>query len=535
MNEVKKRGWVKNAAIIFLAVMLVLTFFSNTIMNRSLPEVAAQYTQSGSITARIRGTGTVTANETVEVEVSQAFKVETRLFDVGDEVTLGQVLIRLSGDVSKELESAQDALNLAELAYERVLINSPLVGGNVAIALQGVTAARNALADAQRVLASVTYSDAAYNAAVAARDQAQAKLDSANAAAVAARRTANNTMTELELAELELKNLGLPPDEGGTVDPDIYYEALQKVAAAEAANDLAQIEARAAERNASLVAESTSPAFAEYNRQETNRQSWLNASAGVRSAQQQLDAANNALNTAQTSDEVAGLLNSVEIREAKREVDEKREALEVLQKEGSVTEITSPVNGKVISRAQNLNPGQFTDPAQPLLTLEVTDRGYSLNINASAQQASRVNIGDHAEVDRGWWGGNLEPINAVLIGIRNDPQNPATGRILHFNVSGGVNSGDTLNIVLSQRTENYNIIVPNGAVREDTNGQFLLIVESRSSPLGNRFIAQRADINVIASDDTNSAVTGALSGWDFIITRSSAPINPGDQVRLADN
>ena len=31
------RGWVKNAAIIFLAVLLVLTFFSNTIMNASLP------------------------------------------------------------------------------------------------------------------------------------------------------------------------------------------------------------------------------------------------------------------------------------------------------------------------------------------------------------------------------------------------------------------------------------------------------------------------------------------------------------------
>ena len=30
-----KRGWVKNVAIIFLAVLLVLTFFSNTIMNRS--------------------------------------------------------------------------------------------------------------------------------------------------------------------------------------------------------------------------------------------------------------------------------------------------------------------------------------------------------------------------------------------------------------------------------------------------------------------------------------------------------------------
>ena len=55
----KNREWVKNAAIIFLAVLLVLTFFSNTIMNRSLPEVATEYIQSNAITAKVRGTCTV--------------------------------------------------------------------------------------------------------------------------------------------------------------------------------------------------------------------------------------------------------------------------------------------------------------------------------------------------------------------------------------------------------------------------------------------------------------------------------------------
>ena len=74
-QKVKKRGWVKNAAIIFLAAMLVLTFFSNTIMNHSLPEVAAQYVQSGTINAKIRGTGTVAANESYEVQSEQAREV----------------------------------------------------------------------------------------------------------------------------------------------------------------------------------------------------------------------------------------------------------------------------------------------------------------------------------------------------------------------------------------------------------------------------------------------------------------------------
>ena len=60
-NSVRKREWVKTVAIIFLAVLLVLTFFSKTIMNASLPEVAAQQAASGAINARIRGSGTVEA------------------------------------------------------------------------------------------------------------------------------------------------------------------------------------------------------------------------------------------------------------------------------------------------------------------------------------------------------------------------------------------------------------------------------------------------------------------------------------------
>ena len=58
-NKPKNREWVKTAAIIFLSVLLVLTFFSNTWMNRTLPEVSTVYVERGGISPKIRGTGTV--------------------------------------------------------------------------------------------------------------------------------------------------------------------------------------------------------------------------------------------------------------------------------------------------------------------------------------------------------------------------------------------------------------------------------------------------------------------------------------------
>ncbi|MBO4337650.1 MAG: hypothetical protein J5842_06225 [Lachnospiraceae bacterium] len=61
MNEANENGkksrkdLVKNLLIIFLIIMLILTFFSNTIMNYSLPEVSTAYASSASVTSKVRG------------------------------------------------------------------------------------------------------------------------------------------------------------------------------------------------------------------------------------------------------------------------------------------------------------------------------------------------------------------------------------------------------------------------------------------------------------------------------------------------
>ena len=115
-QRVKNRGWVKNVAIIFLAVMLVLTFFSNTIMNASLPEAAVQYVQSGSITTQIRGTGTITAKEVYEVKTTTSRKVQSVLVTKDQEVKVGDVLELRFGErtVRVEVLAVDEHANKAE-------------------------------------------------------------------------------------------------------------------------------------------------------------------------------------------------------------------------------------------------------------------------------------------------------------------------------------------------------------------------------------------------------------------------------------
>ncbi len=126
-NKTKNRDWVKNAAIIFLSVLLVLTFFSNTWMNRSLPEVATQYVTSGSITAKVRGTGTVSAVGLHTVKADQTRDIRAVMVKSGQKVEPGDVLFVLGQGEASALEQAQENLRQLQISYQRSAINVPTV------------------------------------------------------------------------------------------------------------------------------------------------------------------------------------------------------------------------------------------------------------------------------------------------------------------------------------------------------------------------------------------------------------------------
>ena len=201
-QKVKNRGWVKNVAIIFLAVMLVLTFFSNTIMNASLPEAAVQYVQSGAITTQIRGTGTISAKETYEVKTSTSRKVQSVLVSRGQQVKVGDVLILLAAGEGSELKDLQTQLDDAQYSYQQKLIN--MGGGSSEVTraqekLQEAIAKRDAnVCTAEEVeLAKLRYE--------AAQDEHQRLSDQLEAAGGYVEGTGADSLDSLKTAANEAK------------------------------------------------------------------------------------------------------------------------------------------------------------------------------------------------------------------------------------------------------------------------------------------------------------------------------------------
>ena len=150
-HRTKNRDWVKNAAIIFLSVLLVLTFFSNTWMNRSLPEVATQYVTSGSITAKVRGTGTVTAVGMHTVKAEQTREIRAVMVKSGQKIEPGDVLFVLGQGEASALEQAQENLRQLQVSYQRSAINVPTV--DYSLQERRIAEQEAAVAEARRIQA----------------------------------------------------------------------------------------------------------------------------------------------------------------------------------------------------------------------------------------------------------------------------------------------------------------------------------------------------------------------------------------------
>jgi multidrug efflux pump subunit AcrA (membrane-fusion protein) len=625
-TNVKKREWVKTVAIIFLAVMLVLTFFSNTIMNHSLPEVATANVTSGTINAKIRGQGTVSANETYDVTIKQTRKVASIKVKAGQEVAAGDVLFTLEAEESDELKQAQADLESMELNYEKSLIAASTEAARENREVQKLQETYNDLLAQYHQYSNKDASQIAKEKAAADAKLKELQADSKAAQSDYEARVAEKTELESEAAELkthiaslkavmdkqdeivaaqdtlyqdqirylndynrlmelagqnpqvamsyarypeQFANMLTEQDLAGTTgdsktaDPKLVRAQEIATAYTTLTKDQSNIDSLTAERDNmiydidgvrdySQVESEYRYAYNEYDAVKRELDSFDNETSRLKKLAE--DAAQAVTDQQEVVDKLAsaGTLadqvksakqaledkifeqslsdgSSLDLEAAKKAIDEKKADIEKLTQNADETEVKAKVAGTVSNIA--ITAGSNANAETPLITLNLTDRGYTVKISVTNDQAKKVRVGDNAELVNYWYGGDIQ---ATLENITNDPQNPGKGRLLVFRLTGDVEPDTNLTLSIGQKSANYDCIVPNSAVRTDSNGTFVLAITVKSSPLGNRYTATRVDVQELAKDDTNTAVTGLSSG-DFVITTSTKPIEAGTQVRLVDN
>mgnify|MGYP001529776490 FL=1 len=571
MNEnsgKKRREWVKNAAIIFLSVMLVLTFFSNTFMNYSLPEVAAQYVQSGTITAKIRGTGTVESGDPYNVKISETRTISSVLVKTGDKVEKGDPLFLLEDKESKELTDAQAALDKAMLDFELALLSGNISNSTFQNVQNGNVASIN------------TYQSRIV-AAEAEIDRWQKQVDEAT-----------NAINQLKTAQVNV-DAGGTPDTGSeqnkvnaaqaALNSDEVKIAKDKISEWQAAqatcqatidkyneniassvsgngfvNQVTEDEYQLAVKNRdqyqSLINErqafiNNNPdkvkaydekvkALADANKaladkQNSKENSTNSLTVQTQNWQTELDKRNIQLKAAQDTKEqlLKDISTELNLDYQLDSLQKQRDDIAKLQENAVGASIEAPISGTITS--VTVKAGDEAQPDTALVTMQPEGKGFTMSFSVTNDQAKRLSVGDKADLVNSW---RYSDMDITLASIKPDTTDPGQKKLLTFDITGDeVTPGQSLNVSVGQKSANYDLIVPNSAIREDSNGKFILIVESKSSPLGNRYVATRVDVEVLASDDTQSAVSGALYGYEFVITTSTQPVEAGKLVRLANN
>lgn len=623
-NGVRKREWVKTAAIILLAVLLVLTFFSKTIMNASLPEVATQQVSSGAINARIRGQGTVEASEVYNVTIKQTRKVSSVLVKTGQEINVGDTLFVLEAEDSDELKQAETDLETLQQNYDKSLIEA---GNTAAQENRDVQVAREAYNEALAVYNQ--YTNVSAMQLTTAITAAENELESLTAQSKAISEHLKQLQTEKETldskvsqAEAQVKEMEAAEDkyselkkatnayEADLVVYGEYYKQLlavtneressvekdtscvvskvhiyaQPVASgycqkdtllysylADKAPDLAE--------NAGVITtayntitkdlETLETLCTEYSRLSVvyNKNALENArteldglkrnadnlTAQIKNCTDQVSTAETATANKQTEiDKLSkassaaetvkstkktledlvfkqnlGDSSSIDMEASKKAIERKQKEVEKLRENADELEVKSSVSGTIASISASAGKS-IGGEEQPLATINVTDRGFTVKIDVTNEQAKKVKVGDTAELVN-FWGGDAV---ATLDQITNSQS--SGNRTLVFTLTGDIQAGQNVTLSIGQKSANYDALIPLSGLREDSNGKFVYVLQSKNSPLGSRYIATRVTVQELARDDKSAAVSGISQG-DFIITTSNKPVEAGKQVRLADN
>lgn len=645
--ENKRREWVKTAAIIFLTIMLLLTFFSNTIMNYSLPEVSAKYVQSGSLSEQIRGTAAVEAAQQYEVKYTGASRVVQAVeVKQGDTVEKGQVLLRFEEGESPDLQQAQSDLEAKQDEYRTKLLDAGVdystdelsiknlqediarlkesLGGSddylkkldeqkaLEDKINDLTKQSNELTKESKVfedeltriteqltaLSSDDYEslDDVYSKELsplydnvvkykaekekydkkveqitkelgkevtnediinkqAEIEKLQSQLSSLNqkyldalfddkADIISINQSISDTNTDLGKAKSELYELYNKQTTSNLISQKLKTATnnqttftnsftnaenklnLKKIEVSKKLNaEKKSVKAKADKKNNEL--DDVKAEIEDVKLDKTQADADLETINSIESKERDLESQRLALQKKQKDDLVAAGKDDIATEALQRDIKRLEEKVEKLKADAAGGEITAQVAGVISS--MKIVAGETLESGTSVASIEMTEKGYTASFSVTLDQAKKVKVGDNADIQY-FWGGEAQ---AKLTQIKAD-QSDSQKKQLVFDVTGDVTPGQSLQLVLGGKGQPYECIIPNNAIKEDSNGKFVLTVVAKSSPLGNRYIAKRADITVLASDGVNTAVTGVVQS-DFIISTSTKPINAGDQVRLVDD
>ena len=566
-----RRAKVIKAMIAFVIVLALLTFFSNTLMNMTIPKVMGSYASRGNLSYSYSSKGNIKVENQTEVKGLNNREVESvNVWDYS-EVVPGDVLFTLkSVEESAELEQKREDLHTYEKEIEYESRKGPQTT-DYTMYYDNINSAKADLSDAKDTLDQVKNraSDIEENNKII--DEESVKSVSLQASVDAAAQTVEDLQKDIDgidasIAPLKSQidvyiALGTPtptptlaPTDPKYVAPDPSYvpnldsDGLDKNSPTYEMDKLLfkinQLEEQKEALESQLDSaqarlDDASAALAECQGKITEAKGEIARLEGLpseASAQSAVSKAQNAVNSAQKSLNDQRISDGITQDENKEKAEARDKKIEKLKKEikeledaAKITEIKAPVAGYVFNIT--VQKGSILSAKENVcVILPKEGRICSVEFRFATNEAQNIWQGMNLEVTSGY----VE--NCTVTGIRPDPNNPRGTRLVKCYVDGECWPDEEITVNAGKGNDMYKCVVQSSAVSEDTNGYFVYTINGSSTPLGDKYTVKRVDVKILATDGAATAIEGeGLDKYDvMIVIRAEKPLEDGQRVRLED-
>lgn len=658
MEQNSKKDWIKNALIVFLIIMLLLTLFSNTITNYTLPQVSISQVTQNEVATAIRGTGNIVVGDTYTIKATEKRTILATHFEKGDHVEAGDVIFDLKDMDDSKLSDARKNLIELETNYYKSLLTNADLDPDVAVKINNMGASsfesyirrikevddkidaikeqinektvtlenysvnnkviaiskatdtyEKNLADEAKTEAEKAFNTAKTNA----QNDIQRQIDMltsdknsitahSGSGELSRLRTDLNTIFDgiwasLSDSEKEYRTSSTPsasaspatnadavkePMIGGVTKSDInsepelvlkrYYgvlanhyvvqnspqdylllceDAEQAMYSFEEslANDddinyineiLEELKYQKEDIQNMVFTDTDSykAVISRYNQlvDKVNRYAITDAKndAQVEYINKEKDRLNREYENLNT--EKSNLLKeigySLDAEKNSAEIVLKKEEIAKLEERSMGATIVTPVSGTIHSISKK--SGEEFNQDEELCVIIPDGKDLSIKIPVTNEQAKKVKIGDTGVLANPW---AYPDAVCVVKSITDDADNPGKGSIVTFVITGSnLVVGQSMTVSIEADARTYDAVVPKSAIKQGNGGEYVYVIEEKSSPLGNRYIAQKVSVRVVAQDDNYAAIEGDIVAYDkSVITSSNKMVEAGKQVRLSES
>lgn len=452
------RAKAGKALVIFLAVMAILTFASNTLQEMVVPVVTPIAPQRGTLEKRIDASGTLASAKSVPVVIEEAARIADVLVKEGAKVLAGEALMTL------------DYTDIAKDKYHALL------------------EAINSFAAKQQA-----YDWAAADISTQALDTLDKRRSDLSAA---------------EEALLRAEEALLQAHESG--DPALLAQAEQKV---QDAQDKVAYQKRRLD-------------------QYITPRSYISSGRELVVAREAMDSA---------ARDFFGIMDELDMNPYAADGSMEAlidKALRAVYDGGQVADaipyyfgadykrtVHAPVSGEVSS--VSAEAGHLVSTGTPVLMLSDLSGGLSLTVTVSEDEAAEMVVGDMAGIIIG-----DNEFEYPIVSIAASKETGGSYDVAFVIGSGYGAVGQRATMRFRKKTKSYDLLIPLSALREDSAGTFVYVVDKQEGSLGAQVSAKRVDVYVLDQDSTRAALQSGVNQRDLIIARGDREIQDGDRVRL---